>query len=118
MSVPGGDHAIWIVAAVLYVLDAARLLAPREFLLVEGARGRLTPTLANAPFTLAGRIVAFGPLLRPDRAVSSCAGETAGAIPRRSTPRAGVSPTSPPRCCPSASSSSGSRRGSSSAGPR
>jgi hypothetical protein len=69
MSVPGGDHAIWIVAAVLYVLDAARLLAPREFLLVEGARGHLAPALADAPFTLGGRIVAFGPLLRPDRAV-------------------------------------------------
>ena len=60
MSVPGGDHAIWIVAAVLYVLDAARLLAPRGFLLVEGARGRLAPALADAPFTLAGRIVAWG----------------------------------------------------------
>lgn len=69
MSVPGGDYAIWLVAAVLYIFDAARLLAPREFLLVEATRGRLAPALADTPFTLAGRVVAFGPLLRPDRAV-------------------------------------------------
>ena len=69
MSALGGDYAIWLVAGALYVADAARLLAHQEFLLVEGARRRLAPTLSDAPFTLAGRIVAFGPLLRPDRAV-------------------------------------------------
>jgi hypothetical protein len=69
VSQPGGDYAIWIVVVLLYVVDAARLLAPNEFLLVEGGRGRFAPALAEAPFTLAGRIVAFGPLLRPDRAV-------------------------------------------------
>jgi hypothetical protein len=65
----GGDHAIWIVAALLYVFDAAKLLSPREFLVVETGRGRFAPALGEAPFTLAGRVVAFGALLRPDRAV-------------------------------------------------
>jgi hypothetical protein len=65
----GGDYAIWIVVGALYVLDAARLLSPREFLLCQAGRGRFAPTLDEAPFTLAGRVLAFGPLLRPDRAV-------------------------------------------------
>ena len=69
MGQVGGDYAIWIAVAALYVVDAARLLSPTEFLLVESARGRFVPALGEAPFTLAGRIVAFGPLLRPDRAV-------------------------------------------------
>ena len=69
MSVLGGDYALWIVVALLYVSDAARLLAPREFLLVEAGRGRLTPALAETPFTLGGRTLDFGPLLQPHRAV-------------------------------------------------
>ena len=31
----GSDYVIWCVAVLLYVFDAARLLAPRELLLVE-----------------------------------------------------------------------------------
>ena len=55
--------------ALLYVFDAARLLSAREFLVVETARGRFAPALDEAPFTLVGRVVALGPLLRPHRAV-------------------------------------------------
>jgi hypothetical protein len=69
VSYLGGDYAIWVVVGALYVTDAARLLAHNEFLLVETARGTFAPALSEAPFTLAGRVVSFGPLLRPDRAV-------------------------------------------------
>lgn len=63
----GADYAIWCVAALLYLFDAARLLAPRELLLIEGGRSRLTAVLSREPFTLAGRVLCFAPLLRPDR---------------------------------------------------
>lgn len=63
----GSDYAIWLVAALLYAGDAARLLAPREILLVEAGRGRLAAALAENPFTLFGRVLAFPPLHRPHR---------------------------------------------------
>lgn len=63
----GADHTIWIVALLLYVIDAARLLAPRHLLLTEAGPGRLAPVLSDEPFTLAGRALTFLPLLRPDR---------------------------------------------------
>lgn len=63
------DYTIWIVAALLYALDAAKLLAPRELLLVEAGRGRLAAGFSANPYTIAGRVLAFAPLLRPDRGV-------------------------------------------------
>lgn len=63
------DYAIWCIAALLYVFDAARLLSSRELLLVEAGRGRLAAVLSEHPFTLVGRILAFAPVLRPDRGV-------------------------------------------------
>ena len=63
------DFAIWLVALALYAFDAARLLSPRELLLVETAGGRLAAVFSAYPFTLAGRILAFAPLTRPHRGV-------------------------------------------------
>ncbi len=63
----GADYAIWVVAFVLYVGDAARLLAPREMLLVEAGAGRLAGVFSEYPFTVAGRVLTFSPLLRPHR---------------------------------------------------
>ena len=65
----GSDYTIWVVAALLYVFDAAKLLAPREILLAEAARGRMGALFSDNPFTITGRVVAFAPLLRPDRGV-------------------------------------------------
>ena len=61
------DYAIWLVALALYVADAARLLTPRQLLLVEVGRGRLAPVFSAEPFTIAGRALAFAPLLGPHR---------------------------------------------------
>jgi hypothetical protein len=63
------DYAIWAVALLLYVCDAAKLLAPRDLLLVESGGGRFAASFSENPFTLAGRVLAFAPLLRPHRAV-------------------------------------------------
>ncbi len=61
---------IWLVALFLYVCDAARLLAPRQMLLVEAGRGQLAATaLRENPLTFFGRILAFAPLLRPHHGV-------------------------------------------------
>lgn len=69
-EIRSGDYAIWLAAAVLCVLDAAKLLSPREMLLVEAAgRNRLSPVFSAYPFTLAGRVLVWGPLLLPHRAV-------------------------------------------------
>jgi hypothetical protein len=65
----GSDYAIWCVAALLYVFDAAKLLSPRELLLVEARGARLAAIFSGNPFTLAGRVLEFGSLLRPDRGV-------------------------------------------------
>jgi len=69
VSYLGGDYAIWLVVGVLYVVDAARLLARTEFLLIESGRRRFAPALSDVGFTLAGKVVAFAPLVRPHRAV-------------------------------------------------
>jgi hypothetical protein len=61
------DYAIWLVALALYVADAARLLTPRQLLLVEAGRGRLAAVFSAEPFTIAGRALAFAPLLQPHR---------------------------------------------------
>jgi hypothetical protein len=53
----------------LYLSDAARLLRWRELLLVEAGRGRLRPSLSENPFTIAGRVLAFPPLVLPHRSV-------------------------------------------------
>jgi hypothetical protein len=63
------DHAIWLVALLLYLYDAARLLGPRELLLVEQAHGRLAPALGDNPFTSRARALAFGPVHLPHRGV-------------------------------------------------
>ena len=63
------DHAIWLVAVLLYVYDAARLLGPRQMLLVEDGHGRLAPALGDSPFAPRSRTLAFGPLHLPHRAV-------------------------------------------------
>jgi hypothetical protein len=63
------DCTIWIVAALLYVSDAAKLLAPRELLLVEAGRGRLAAAFSASPYTIAGRVLAFAPLLSPCRSI-------------------------------------------------
>lgn len=63
------DHAIWGVALLLYAYDAARLLGPRDVLLVEAGRGRLVPTLSDPPFSSWTRVLAFEPLHLPHRGV-------------------------------------------------
>ena len=63
------DHAIWLVALLLYLFDAARLLGPRELLLVEHAHGRLAAALGDNPFTAGARALAFGPVHLPHRGV-------------------------------------------------
>jgi hypothetical protein len=63
----GAHYTIWLVALLLYVWDAAKLLSTREVLLVEARRGRLAPIFSENPFTLAGRILVFAPLLQPFR---------------------------------------------------
>jgi hypothetical protein len=61
------DYAIWGVALLLYAYDAARLLAPREMLLVERAKGRLGTALGDNPFTTGARTLALAPLHLPHR---------------------------------------------------
>ena len=61
------DYVIWAVALLLYVWDSAVLLSPRELLLVEAGRGRFSAALSESPFTVAGRVLAFSPLLLPWR---------------------------------------------------
>ena len=63
------DYAIWGVALLLYVYDAARLLRPREILLAEAGGGRLVPVIDDNTFTSATRAVVFGPLHEPYRGV-------------------------------------------------
>ena len=63
------DYTIWAVAALLYVCDAARLLSPRDVLLVEAGHRRFTAAFSGAPYTLAGRVLTFAPLLLPYRGV-------------------------------------------------
>ena len=65
----GSDYTIWCVAALLYAIDAARLLSLRQLLFVEAGRGCLAAVFSASPFTLGGRVLAFAPLLRPDRGV-------------------------------------------------
>jgi len=65
----GADYTIWIVAALLYVSDAAKLLPPRQFLLVEAGRGKFEAAFSATPYTLAGRVLSFAPLLQPHRGV-------------------------------------------------
>jgi hypothetical protein len=61
------DYVIWAVALLLYVWDSASLLAPRDLLLVESGRRRLAVRMSESPFTIAGRVLAFSPLLLPWR---------------------------------------------------
>lgn len=63
------DYTIWAVALLMYVCDAATLLPPRQMLLVEAGRARLSAVFSANPFTLAGRVLAFAPLLLPHRGV-------------------------------------------------
>jgi hypothetical protein len=65
----GADYTIWIVAALLYVSDAAKLLSPRQLLLVEARRGRFAAAFSATPYTIAGRVLSFAPLLLPYRGV-------------------------------------------------
>jgi hypothetical protein len=65
----GSDYTIWAVALLLYVCDAAKLLSPREVLLVEAGRGRLATAFSDNPFTITGRVLVFGPLLFPQRGI-------------------------------------------------
>lgn len=65
----GADYAIWLVALLLYVCDAAKLLSPRDLLLVEAGGGRLAAAFSESPFTIAGRVLVFAPLLLPHRGV-------------------------------------------------
>jgi hypothetical protein len=73
----GFDYTIWILAFLLYVGDAARLLSPRQLLLVEAGRGRLVPNFSEHTFTTVGRSVVFGPVLMPYRGVFVAAWSTA-----------------------------------------
>jgi hypothetical protein len=63
------DHAVWGVALLLYAYDAARLLGPRDVLLLETGGGRLLPTLSDPPFSSRTRVLAFEPLHLPQRGV-------------------------------------------------
>src|SRR2546427_11288690 len=58
-----------MVAALLYVSDAAKLLPPRQLLLVEAGRGRFAASFSATPYTVAGRVLSFAPLLLPYRGV-------------------------------------------------
>ena len=62
-------YTIWAVAFLLYLCDAARLIRWRDLLLVEHGRGRLRPSLSDNPFTIAGRVLAFPPIVLPHRGV-------------------------------------------------
>jgi hypothetical protein len=73
----GFEYTIWILAFLLYVGDAARLLSPRQLLLVEAGRGRLVPDFSEHTFTTVGRSVVFGPVLMPYRGVFVAAWSTA-----------------------------------------
>jgi hypothetical protein len=73
----GFDYAIWILALLLYVGDAARLLSPRQLLLIEAGRGRLVPGFSEHTFTTVGRSVVFGPVLMPYRGVFVASWSTA-----------------------------------------
>lgn len=61
------DYTIWAVALLMYVCDAATLLPPRQMLVIEAARARLSAVFSESPFTLGGRVLAFAPLLLPHR---------------------------------------------------
>ena len=63
------DYTIWVVAALMYVCDAATLLPPRQMLVVEAARASLSAVFSQSPFTLGGRVLAFAPVLLPHRGV-------------------------------------------------
>jgi hypothetical protein len=63
------DYAIWGVALLLYVYDAARLLGPHDMMLVEAGRAHLTAALADDPFGSRTRSMAFAPLHLPHRGV-------------------------------------------------
>jgi len=73
----GFDYTIWILAFLFYVGDAARLLSPRQLLLVEAAGGHLVPGFSEHTFTTVGRSLVFGPLLMPFRGVFIAAWSTA-----------------------------------------
>jgi hypothetical protein len=86
----GFDYTIWILAFLLYVGDAARLLSPRQLLLVEAGRGRLVPDFSEHTFTTVGRSVVFGPVLMPYRGVFVAAWSTAWRDGRRLAGGAGA----------------------------
>ena len=65
----GSDYVIWLVALALYAWDSAHLLSPRELLLVEAGRQRLSVVFSESPFTIMGRVLSFSPLLFPHRGV-------------------------------------------------
>jgi hypothetical protein len=63
----GADYVIWGVVALLYVWDAAKLLSARQLLLIEAGDGRFSVAFSESPFTISGKVLAFGPLLLPYR---------------------------------------------------
>jgi hypothetical protein len=63
------DYVIWLVAGLLYMWDAAKLLSARQLLLVEAGRQRFSAVFSESPFTIAGRVLAFSPLFLPHRGV-------------------------------------------------
>jgi hypothetical protein len=65
----GTDYIIWAVAALLYIWDAAKLLSPRQLLLIEAGRGQFSIAFSESPFTIGGRTLVFSPLLLPYRGV-------------------------------------------------
>ena len=71
-----GDYAIWVLALLLYVGDAARMLTARQLLLVEAGRGRLVPGLSEHTFSTIGRSLVFGPVHLPHRGVFVAAWST------------------------------------------
>jgi hypothetical protein len=60
---------IWVIAFLFYAVDSAKLLLPREMLLIETRRGGLRTSLSAVPFLIAGRPLYFCPLHLPQRAV-------------------------------------------------
>jgi len=73
----GFDYAIWVLALLLYLGDAARLLSPRQLLLIEAGPGRLVPGFSEHTFTTVGRSLVFGPVLMPYRGVFVASWSTA-----------------------------------------
>jgi len=63
------SQSLWLLAFVIYLADATRLIEPGQLLLLERSRGRLQPILARVPFEVARQELYFPGALQPVRGV-------------------------------------------------